>query len=63
MDLGLYTDSVEKLSFEAALDLAARIGARGIEIAGGGQSSAPHLSLATLLEDGDGEGSIPGGVR
>lgn len=53
MDLGLYTDSVEKLSFEEALDLAARIGARGIEIAGGGQSPAPHLSLGTLLEDGE----------
>ena len=53
MELGLYTDSVEKLSFEAALDLAARIGARGIEIAGGGQSPAPHLRLGSLLGDGE----------
>ena len=51
MELGLYTDSVDRLSFEDALDLAARIGARGIEIAGGGQSSAPHMRLASLLED------------
>lgn len=49
MELGLYTDSVKQLSFESALDLAARIGATGIEIATGGQSSAPHLRIAELL--------------
>ena len=51
MDLCLYTDSVADLSFEAALDLAARIGCGSIEIAGGGQSSAPHLRLGELLGD------------
>ena len=51
MDLCLYTDSVSDLSFEGALDLAARIGCRSIEIAGGGQSSAPHLRLGELLAD------------
>ncbi|HLQ48849.1 MAG TPA: sugar phosphate isomerase/epimerase [Candidatus Dormibacteraeota bacterium] len=51
MDLCLYTDSVADLSFEAALDLAARIGCASIEIAGGGQSSAPHLKLDELLGD------------
>jgi sugar phosphate isomerase/epimerase len=51
MELCLYTDSVPRLSFEGALDLAARIGARGIEIAAGGQSPAPHMRIATLLED------------
>lgn len=51
MDLCLYTDSVPDLSFEAALDLAARVGCRSIEIAGGGQSSAPHMALAALLAD------------
>ena len=51
MDLCLYTDSVKDLSFEAALDLAAAIGCRSIEIAGGGQSSAPHLRLDELLGD------------
>ena len=49
MELGLYTDSVPQLSFESALDLAASIGATGIEIATGGQSSAPHLRIAELL--------------
>ena len=52
MDLGLYTDSVDRLSFTEALDLAARIGATGIEIAAGGQSSAPHLRLADLATAG-----------
>jgi sugar phosphate isomerase/epimerase len=51
MELCLYTDSVPTLSFEAALDLAAAIGCRSIEIAGGGQSSAPHLDLQALLGD------------
>ena len=51
MELGLYTDSVKYLSFEGALDLAAEIGARGIEIAVGGQSSAPHLRIHDLLSD------------
>ena len=52
MDLCLYTDSVARLTFEEALDLSARIGASGIEIAGGGQSSAPHMRLDELLADG-----------
>lgn len=51
MELGLYTDSVDTLSFDGALDLASRIGARGIEIAVGGQSSAPHLRIAEVLGD------------
>ena len=51
MDLCLYTDSVPDLGFEAALDLATRIGCRSIEIATGGQSSAPHLRLDALLSD------------
>jgi sugar phosphate isomerase/epimerase len=36
---------------EAALDAAARAGATGIEIATGGQSSAPHLQIDDLLGD------------
>ncbi|HEU4674310.1 MAG TPA: sugar phosphate isomerase/epimerase [Candidatus Limnocylindrales bacterium] len=50
MELCLFTDSAPHLSFEEALDLAVRIGATTIEIAGGGQSSAPHLPLDELLE-------------
>ncbi len=51
MELGLYTDSVKHDTFERALDLAARVGATGIEIATGGQSLAPHLRVDELLED------------
>ena len=51
VDLGLYTDSVPDLSFEAALDLAVEAGTPAIEIATGGQSSAPHLRIGELLAD------------
>ncbi len=51
MELCLFTDSVPSLSFDEALDLAVRIGAPAIEIATGGQSSAPHLDRASLLVD------------
>ena len=51
MELGIYTDSLKHLGFEAALDMAAEIGATGIEIATGGQSSAPHLRIDELLGD------------
>lgn len=51
MELGLYTDSVGQLGFEDALDLAAAIGAKGIEIAAGGQSPAPHMRVFELLEN------------
>lgn len=51
LELGLYTDSLADLGFEAALDIAAEIGATGIEIASGGQSSAPHLRIDDLLGD------------
>jgi sugar phosphate isomerase/epimerase len=50
MELGLYTDSVAELGFEEALDLAAAIGAKSIEIAAGGQSPAPHMRVDELLE-------------
>lgn len=51
MQLGLFTDSVGHLSTEAALDLAASLGIEAVEIAVGGQSSAPHLQLHHLLAD------------
>jgi sugar phosphate isomerase/epimerase len=53
MDLCLYTDSVGKLSFAAALDLAVETGCTAIEIAAGGQSSAPHMRIDDLLGDAD----------
>jgi sugar phosphate isomerase/epimerase len=53
MQLGLYTDSVGHLSRTDALDVARRIGATAIEIAAGGQSSAPHLHRRDLLASRD----------
>ena len=50
MDIGLYTDSLTEHGFERALDIAASSGVRSIEIATGGQSSAPHLDLDALLD-------------
>ena len=49
MDIGLYTDSLTEHSFEQALDIAASGGVKSIEIATGGQSSAPHLKVDELL--------------
>jgi sugar phosphate isomerase/epimerase len=49
MELGLYTDSLAHLALGEVLDVAVRIDATGIELATGGQSSAPHLDRARLL--------------
>jgi sugar phosphate isomerase/epimerase len=51
MELGLYTDSLPEHTFEGALEVAARVGATAIEVATGGQSSAPHLRIDELLAD------------
>jgi sugar phosphate isomerase/epimerase len=49
VEIGLYTDSLSGLPFAQMLDVAADAGVTAIEIATGGQSSAPHLDLAELL--------------
>ena len=59
MDLGLFTDSVPRASFEAALDLAAEIGATAIEIAVGGVSEMTHADTRTLLADGGCADPVP----
>jgi sugar phosphate isomerase/epimerase len=51
IQLGLFTDSVERSSLDEALDLAADIGVSGIEIAVAGASSTPHANRAELLAD------------
>ena len=51
MHLGLFTDSVEALPLDAALDLAQRIGVTGIEIATGGVSRLRHARAEHLLAD------------
>jgi sugar phosphate isomerase/epimerase len=49
MDVGMYTDSLTTLSFEAALDVAAESGVASIEIATGGQSAGQHMDVDELL--------------
>jgi sugar phosphate isomerase/epimerase len=53
IQLGLFTDSVERSSLDEALDLAADIGVSGIEIAVAGASSTPHANRAELLADAE----------
>ena len=49
MNLCLNTDSVPDLTLEETLDFAASAGIDAVEIATGGQSSAPHMRLGELL--------------
>jgi len=53
MQLGLYSDSLAGLDRAAMLDVAVEIGAVALEMATGGQSSAPHLDRAVLLASPD----------
>jgi len=63
MHLGLFTDSVENLTLEAALDLAQRIGVTGIEIATGGVSRRRHAQAEHLLADAVARSSLVDGVE
>ena len=51
MELCVYTDSVQNLSRTDALDVIAKAGATAVELAVGGQSSAPHMNLSELLSN------------
>ena len=53
MELGLYSDSLAGLDRAAMLDMAVEVGAVALEMATGGQSSAPHLDRAALLGSSD----------
>src|SRR5438132_13289390 len=50
MKIGMITDSLGELSFDALLDTAADLGIERLEFAGGNWSSAPHLALDALLD-------------
>ena len=63
IDLSLYTDSVPSMPLEHALDLAVEIGARAVEIAAGGQSSAPHMQVDQLLADPRALGAFRGAIE
>ena len=59
MELGLYSNSLAGLDRPAMLDVAAEIGATALEMATGGESAAPHLDRAALLESPDEQGRPP----
>jgi sugar phosphate isomerase/epimerase len=49
MQIGLITDSVGRLSFDEALDLAQRLHLSSVEVATGNWSEAPHIDLARVV--------------
>jgi sugar phosphate isomerase/epimerase len=51
MKIGMITDSVGSLTFDAMLELAGRLGLDTLEFACGNWSPAPHINRAALLED------------
>ncbi|MBL8154504.1 MAG: sugar phosphate isomerase/epimerase [Anaerolineae bacterium] len=53
MKIGLYTDSLPDLGFEAVLDWAAEQGLDAVEIGTGNFSSAPHCNLTELAANSD----------
>lgn len=51
MKIGLFTDSLADLNFEAALDWCVSQGIEAVEIGTGNFSSAPHCDLDALVDD------------
>ena len=51
MQIGLFTDGLMHLPFEAALDTASRLGVQAVEIGTGNFSPASHCDLDDLLEN------------
>jgi sugar phosphate isomerase/epimerase len=50
MKIGMVTDSLGHLSFDAMLDAAAKLGIEGVEFNAANWTSAPHLHLDVLLK-------------
>jgi len=51
MKIGVVSDSLAKLPFDAMLDATVELGFSGVEVNTGGWSTAPHVDLAALLEN------------
>ena len=51
MKIGLYTDSLQDLSFTEALDFAAASGLEAVELGTGNFSNAPHLNVDQVLDE------------
>ena len=62
MKIGLITDSVSHLPFEAALDLAQHLGLSSVEVATGNWSEAPHADLAALVSSEGARGEFIGKI-
>jgi len=60
MKIGLITDSVSHLPFEAALDLAQHLGLSSVEVATGNWSEAPHADLDALVSSEGARGEFIG---
>src|SRR4051812_7609775 len=63
MKIGMNTDSLGTLSFEAALDAAVELGLDCVEFAAGNWSSAPHIDIDALLADASARDAFTGKVR
>jgi sugar phosphate isomerase/epimerase len=50
MKIGMITDSLERLGFDAMLEASAELGLEALEFACGNWSSAPHIKLDEMLE-------------
>jgi sugar phosphate isomerase/epimerase len=63
MKIGLYTDSLQDLSLEAALDWVANQGIEAVEIGTGNFSSSPHCNLEMLLNDANARAKFKGAIE
>ena len=63
MKIGMVSDSLGTLSFEAVLDAAAGLGLDCIEFATGGWSNAPHINIDALLKSAAARDKFIGAVR
>lgn len=63
MKIGMVSDSLGNLGFEAMLDAVAELGVEGVEINTGNWSSAPHADLARLLGSEDARERFRGAFR
>jgi len=63
MKIGMNTDSLGSLSFEAVLDAAAELGLDCVEFATGNWSSAPHIDIDALLRSAKARDAFTGAVR
>lgn len=63
MKIGMNTDSLGTLSFEAVLDAAAELGLDCVEFATGNWSNAPHIDIDALLRSAKARDAFTGAVR